>query len=210
LNAINITKCIDPVKEIEGFHPQNVIETVVDGIENSRYPMCLPMALFELFKKEEISVKDGSEFVFVLDDYFFTNPFTRLVARTATATVVPAGCSYSMLSTSNYKLAEHVKRADYLFVISKKVEFLNPEWLKQGVCIVDIYSNLVKEIPSKKDPSKLVPVIRGGVNVDSVMGIAGSISPCPGGLMQILLAVLFRNAVVAFKNAMQEQLLEFR
>jgi methylenetetrahydrofolate dehydrogenase (NADP+)/methenyltetrahydrofolate cyclohydrolase len=150
-------------------------------------------------------VKDGSEFVFILDDYFFNNPFTKLVARTASASVVPPTCSYSMLSTSNVKLAEHVKRADYLFVISKQVEFLNPQWLKQGVCIVDIYSNLVKEVPAKKDPTKMVPVIRGGVNVESVIGIAGAISPCPGGLMQILLAVLFRNAVLAFKTAMQKK-----
>ena len=200
LSAINITRNIDPVKEIEGFHPQNVLETVVMGVENSKYPMCLPMALFELFKKEEIDIKAGSEFVFILDDYFFNNPFTKLVARTATSTVVPNTCSYSMLSTSNIHLAEYVGRADYLFVISKQVEFLNPNWLKEGVCIVDIYSNLVKEVPSKNDPSKLIPVIRGGVNTSSVIGKAGAISPCPGGLMQILLAVLFRNAIKAFEN----------
>ena len=201
LSAINITQNIDPEKEVEGFHPQNVLETVVFGVEKSRYPMCLPMALFELFKKEEIQIKAGSEFVFILDDYFFNNPFTKLVARTATSNVVPNSCSYAMLSTSNSHLAEHIKRADYLFVISKQVEFLNPQWLKEGVCIVDIYSNLVREVPSKNDPSRMIPVIRGGVNTESVMGIAGAISPCPGGLMQILLAVLFRNAVKAFEFA---------
>lgn len=210
MNAIKITQSIDPAKEVEGFHPLNIIETVVNGIEKSRYPMCLPMALFELFKKEEIVVKDGSEFVFILDDYFFNNPFTKLVARTATSGVVPPSCSLTMLSTGNLKLAGHVKRADYLFVISKQVEFLNPLWLKQGVCIVDIYSNLVKEIPSKKDPSKLVPVIRGGVNVESVMGIAGAISPCPGGLMQILLVVLFRNALTAYKIASKNKVQDLK
>jgi methylenetetrahydrofolate dehydrogenase (NADP+)/methenyltetrahydrofolate cyclohydrolase len=205
MSAINITQSINPLKEVEGFHPKNMIETVVNGIEKSRYPMCLPMSLFELFKREEIEIKNGSEFVFILDDYFFNNPFTKLVARTAASSVVPNACSYNILSTSNVKLADHVKRADFLFVISKQVEFLNPQWLKQGVCIVDIYSNLVKEVHAKKDSTKMTPVIRGGVNTESVKGIAGAISPCPGGLMQILLAVLFRNAVLAFKIGMKNK-----
>jgi methylenetetrahydrofolate dehydrogenase (NADP+)/methenyltetrahydrofolate cyclohydrolase len=86
-------------------------------------------------------------------------------------------------------------------IVSKTPEYIRPEWLKPGVCILDIYSNLVKEVSSKKDPDKLVPIIRGGVNVDSVQHIAGAILPIPGGLMIVVMAILFRNAVIAFKNA---------
>lgn len=71
--------------------------------------------------------------------------------------------------------------------------------LKQGVWIIDIYSNLVREVSSKENPLKLIPVIRGGVNVESVMNIAGSLLPVPGGLMKTVLALLFQNAVAAFR-----------
>jgi len=48
----------------------------------------------------------------------------------------------------------------------------------------------------------LVPVIRGGVNVDSVNHIASAILPIPGGLMTVVMALLFRNAVISFRNSM--------
>lgn len=98
------------------------------------------------------------------------------------------------------KLAVHCKRADYLVVVTKTPEYVKPEWLKPGVCIIDIYSNLVKEIPSKADPKKLVPVIRGGVNVNAVTNIAGAILPIPGGLMTVVMAILFRNTVISFNK----------
>ena len=202
LSSINLTRRINPDKEVEGFHPMNMMDTAINGIQHSRYPMCLPVALLELFSNENLIIKEDSEFVFIFDDYFFSNPFTKLILRTATSIVVPDNCSNTILSTGNHKLAEHCRSADYLFVISKQVEFLKSEWLKPGVCVIDIYSNLVKEVPSKKDASKMIPVIRGGVNVASVQGIASAIAPVPGGLMQILLVVLFRNSLMAFKYAM--------
>jgi methylenetetrahydrofolate dehydrogenase (NADP+)/methenyltetrahydrofolate cyclohydrolase len=97
---------------------------------------------------------------------------------------------------------ECCKKADYLVIVTKHPEYVKPEWLKPGVCIIDIYSNLVKEIPSKNDPSKLVPIIRGGISAESAKNIASAILPVPGGLMTTVLAILFHNAMLAFKNKM--------
>ena len=99
-------------------------------------------------------------------------------------------------------MVEHCKRADVLVVVTKTPEYIQPEWLKPGVCIIDIYSNLVREVPSKADPSKLVPVIRGGVKVDSVNKIAGVLLPIPGGLMMVVMAILFRNTVISFRKSL--------
>jgi methylenetetrahydrofolate dehydrogenase (NADP+)/methenyltetrahydrofolate cyclohydrolase len=118
--------------------------------------------------------------------------------------VVPKDSPVTYVNKDSQKLIEHVKRADYLVVVTKYPEYVQPEWLKLGVCIIDIYSNLVKEIPSKNDPTKLVPIIRGGVNVNSVNNIASAILPIPGGLMTVVMAILFRNAVNSFKNSMIE------
>jgi methylenetetrahydrofolate dehydrogenase (NADP+)/methenyltetrahydrofolate cyclohydrolase len=202
INPIKIIERIDLNKEVEGFHPKNVMETLTKGIFQTKYPMCLPISLLELFKMEGVKVQKNDEFVFAADQDFISNPFRNMILRTASSQVIPPYCSFTLVNNDNEKLSEHCKRADYLFVISENPEFLPPDYLKPGVCIVDIYSNLVKEVPSKKDPSRLVPVIRGGVSTESVKNIAGMIAPCPGGLMPVLLAFLFRNAVRAFTDTL--------
>jgi methylenetetrahydrofolate dehydrogenase (NADP+)/methenyltetrahydrofolate cyclohydrolase len=202
LNPIRIINKIDPCKEVEGFHPVNMLSTLIPDIQTTKYPMCLPAALFEMFREAGIQIRKDQEWVFVLDDEFFSNTLTNMIVRTAASKVVPDDCAVTILNKNSQKLIEHCKRADFLVVVSKTPEYIRPEWLKPGVCIIDIYSNLVREVPAKKDPNKLVPVIRGGVNVESVQHIAGAILPIPGGLMTVVMAILFRNTVISFKNSL--------
>jgi methylenetetrahydrofolate dehydrogenase (NADP+) / methenyltetrahydrofolate cyclohydrolase len=202
LNPIRIINKIDPCKEVEGFHPVNMLSTLIPDIQTTKYPMCLPAALFEMFKEAGMQVQKDQEWVFILDDEFFSNTLTNMIVRTAASKVVPDDCPVTILNKNSKKLIEHCKRADILVVVSKTPEYIRPEWLKPGVCIIDIYSNLVREVPSKKDPNKLVPVIRGGVNVESIQHIAGAILPIPGGLMTVVMAIMFRNTVVSFKHCL--------
>lgn len=201
INPIRVIQAIDKSKEVEGFHPENVLETLTKGLHNTKFPMCLPLSLIELFKAHRIKIEDGKEVVFVADQDFIANPFRSLILRTAASQVVPAACAMTMVATENKKVREYCAKADFLFVITEKPEFIQPDWLKPGVCIVDIYANLVKEIPAKNNPETTLPVIRGGVNTEKVLHIAGHIAPCPGGIMPVLLAVLFRNAFMAYKSS---------
>jgi len=203
LIPVRIVNRIDPRKEVEGFHPLNMMGTLMPDIVEQSYPMCLPTALYELFKSNEIQVKKDDEWVLLLDEEFFSNQLVNMVTRTAFTKAVPKDCILSILNRNSQKLIEHCKRADYLVVVTKESEYVQAEWLKPGVCIIDIYSNLVKEVPSKKDPGRLVPVIRGGVNVESVLNTAGAILPIPGGLMSVVLAILLRNALTSFVNTLQ-------
>ena len=203
LVPVRIMNRIDPEKEVEGFHPQNMLKTMMPDIAVDAHPMCLPEALKELFENNAISGNQDDEWVLLLDEEFYENQLVNMVTRTAFMKAVPEGNVLSIVNRSSSKLKEHCKRADFLVVVTKDVEYVQAEWLKEGVCIIDIYSNLLKEVPSKKDPCRLVPVVRGGVNVDSVMGKARAILPIPGGLMTIVLAILFRNAVNAFENSLK-------
>jgi len=200
LSPIRIMNRIDPVKEVEGFHPQNMLATLMPEIRANNNPMCLPAALAEIFKHNGIQPQKDQEWVLLLDEEFFSNQLVNMVTRCAFTRAVPSDCAATVVNASSKKLPEYCKRADFLVVVTKSPESIKSEWLKPGVCIIDIYSNLVKEVPSKQDPSRLVPVIRGGVNVESIQGVAGAIIPIPGGLMTIVLAILMRNAVEAFKT----------
>jgi methylenetetrahydrofolate dehydrogenase (NADP+) / methenyltetrahydrofolate cyclohydrolase len=200
LNPVRIVNRIDPAKEVEGFHPVNMMSTMIPDIQTGRYPMCLPEALFEMFREAEIQPRKDQEWVFLLDDGFFSNTLTKMIVRAAASRVVPNDCAATFVNKDSKNLVDHCQRADFLVVVTKTPEYIQPEWLKQGVCIIDIYSNLVREIPSKTDPDKLVPVIRGGVNAGTVNNIASAILPIPGGLMTVVLAILFRNTVSSFKR----------
>lgn len=202
LNPLRIIGKISPDKEVEGFHPENIMGTIMPEVFTNKYPMCLPAALVEIFKEGEIEVRKDQEFVFLVDDEFYTNPLTNMIVRASSMKIVPANCALTFISKSSEKCAEHCQRADYLIVVTKNPEYVQTSWLKQGVCIIDIYSNLIKEVPSKNDADKLVPVIRGGVNVESVKNIASAILPIPGGLMTVVLVILLNNAMQAFKNSL--------
>ncbi len=202
LNPVRIVNRIDPAKEVEGFHPLNMMSTMIPDIQTGRYPMCLPEALFEMFREAEIQTRKDQEWVFLLDDGFFSNTLTKMIVRAAASRVVPNDCAVTFVNKDSKNMVDQCKRADILVVVTKSPEYIQPGWLKPGVCIIDIYSNLVREIPSKNDPTKLVPIIRGGVNVDSVNQIAGAILPIPGGLMTVVMAILFRNTVISFRNSL--------
>lgn len=202
LNPVKIVNRIDPAKEVEGFHPVNMMATMVPDIQADRYPMCLPEALFEMFREADVKPEKDQEWVFVLDDGFFSNTLTKMIVRAAASRVVPDDCAVTFVNKESHEMVDHCKRADFLVIVTKFPEYIQPEWLKPGVCIIDIYSNLVKEVPSKSDPGKLVPVIRGGVSVASSTNIASAILPIPGGLMTVVMAILFRNTVISFKNRM--------
>ena len=199
LNPLLMANKVNQRKEVEGFHPINLAGTLMPDTGMNHYPMCLPAALDVIFEEDHIVRHKDQEWVFVLDDEFFTNPLTYMIVRAAAAKAVPKDCPLSFINKDSAKLKEYFGRADFLVVVSKFTEWVDPEWLKPGVCIIDIYSNLIREVPSKADPSKLVPVIRGGVKVESVKGIAGAILPVPGGLMTVVLGILFKNCLESFK-----------
>lgn len=201
LNPVRIVNRISPDKEVEGFHPQNMMGTMVPDIQTSRYPMCLPTALFEMFTEADFHLEKDQEWVYLVDDEFFSNTLTKMIVRASASCVVPNDCPVTFVNKNSRHLLGSCKRADILVVVTKHPEYVQPEWLKPGVCIIDIYSNLVREVPSKADPSKLIPIIRGGVKAESVNNIAGAILPIPGGLMTVVMAILFRNTVISFKKA---------
>lgn len=200
LNAMRIVNRVDVIKEVEGFHPQNLLSTMLPEVLPGRYPMCLPTALEMIFADAGITTHNDQEWVFLLDDEFLHNDLTNMIVRTAAMTVIPKDCPVTFVNKNSRNIVEHCKRADILIIVTKFAEYVQPEWLKPGVCIIDIYSNLVKEVPSKNDPAMIVPIIRGGIHIDKAQGIAGAILPIPGGLMTVVLALLMRNSVMAFRN----------
>ena len=200
LNPLKVMSKVKPEKEMEGFHPVNMNRTLMPDLFKDKFTMCLPYALKMLWEENNIVVQPGNHWVLLIDDEFLKNPLVNLVTRTAFMQSVPDHCSQTIVNYDDPDKIVHCKRADYLVVVTKKILSVKPEWLKKGVCIIDIYSNLLKELPAKNNPSQKVPVIRGGVDVESVQGIANAIVPIPGGLMGVVLAIMLKNTIKVFQS----------
>jgi hypothetical protein len=91
-----------------------------------------------------------------------------------------ANSTVTVVHTRTKALDEHCKRADILIVAAGVPGLVKPEWIKPGACVIDVGVNRVGEKPSKKDPSKMVAILKGDVDFDAAKEIAGSITPVPG------------------------------
>jgi len=94
---------------------------------------------------------------------------------------------------------EHCKRADILIVAAGVPGLVKPEWIKPGACVVDVGVNRVGEKPSKKDPNKMVAVLKGDVDFEAAKEIAGSITPVPGGVGPMTITMLMKNTLKSLK-----------
>ena len=152
LNPVRIVNRIDPVKEVEGFHPNNMIQTMIPDLQKGRYPMCLPTALYEMFKEADLQIPDESEWVFVLDDGFFTNSLTKMIVRSAASVVVPKNSPLSFINKESKHLVDHTKKADFLVIRDTEM----PAILVEGGFI-----SSPQERSMLKDPLYIEKIARG-------------------------------------------------
>lgn len=203
-NPLELVTEINPRKEIEGFHPRHLMDMLMKPPEDLFYPMSLPTALHLMLDEAKIDVKKDDEWVFVVDRYFFENPLTNLVSRLASVRTAPYDCPVTIIESTSNKLKTTCQRADLLFVISRQIHFIRPEWIQPGACIIDIYNNYAGDKVSVVDPQKTIPIIKGGVDPEAVKHVAGTIMPVPGGIMPVVLALSMRNVLIAFKERVHQ------
>ena len=93
-------------------------------------------------------------------------------------------------------IASHVKHADLVFAAMGKANYIKGEWLKQGAVVIDVGTNEVDVVNENGTTSKAWV---GDVDFNSALGIAGAITPVPGGVGTLTTAILFSNLVVLTK-----------
>jgi methylenetetrahydrofolate dehydrogenase (NADP+)/methenyltetrahydrofolate cyclohydrolase len=110
-----------------------------------------------------------------------------------------ANSTVTVVHTGTQDMASHCKRADILVVAAGVPGLVKAEWIKPGSCVIDVGVNRVGEKPSKKDPNKMVPILRGDVDFDAASEIAGYITPVPGGVGPMTVTMLMRNTLRSLK-----------
>lgn len=177
-----VANFVDIAKDLEGINVANIGKMVIG--ETTIIP-CTPAAVMEHLKAAKVALR-GKEAVIIGASEIVGKPLGLLLLREwATVTV----CH---LATSEAgQLRNHVSRADILVVAAGKAGLVPGQWLKPGAVVIDVGINEVN--------GKIV----GDVDFASAVSAAGMITPVPGGVGPVTVAMLMRNGLEAFKQQYQ-------
>lgn len=165
---------IDPSKDVDGFHPISVGNL---SIGHQGFVSCTPAGIIELLKRSDIEMT-GAEAVIVGRSNIVGKPVSMLLTReNATVTVT---------HSRTKELREVCKRADILVVAIGREKFVDSSFVKPGAAVIDVGIN-------RGADGKLC----GDVDYEDCLEIAGAITPVPGGVGPMTIAMLMSNCVTA-------------
>lgn len=166
---------LDPAKDVEGMHPHNL--GMLSYREHLPEP-CAAAAAITIARHVRPSLK-GLEIVVVGHSAMVGKPITMLLLQSATEAPTPTVCHVATRSTR-----EHTRRADVLFVAAGRPALITGDDLKPGATVIDIGVN---RLPDGK--------IVGDVEAESAARVAAHLTPVPGGVGPVTLAMLLRNVL---------------
>lgn len=174
-----VIQTIDPKKDVDGFHPQSVGAL---SIGQPGFVSCTPAGIIQLLKRSGIAI-DGKECVIIGRSNIVGKPMGMLLLReNGTVTICHS-------HTPDLKAV--AKRADILVVAIGKAKFVDAEYVKEGAAIIDVGMD-------RDENGKLC----GDVDFEAVKDIAGAITPVPGGVGPMTIAMLMHNCV---ESAVRDQ-----
>jgi methylenetetrahydrofolate dehydrogenase (NADP+)/methenyltetrahydrofolate cyclohydrolase len=178
IDANKVLELIDPLKDVDGFHPMNVGRLSIG--ERALAP-CTPVGSIILAK----SVKDdlsGLDAVVVGRSNIVGKPMAQLLLR--------ENCTVTIAHSRTKDLPDVVRRADLVVAAIGKPEFVKGDWIKPGAIVIDVGINRIVKPDGK---GKIV----GDVDYASAVQVAGAITPVPGGVGPMTIACLLKNTVEA-------------
>ena len=175
-----ITSAVAEEKDVDGFGATNIGELSKRG----GYPLftpCTPRGVMVLLEESGVKLKGKAAVVLGRSD-IVGSPVSSLL-RNADATV-------TVCHSRTQNLEAHIKSADILVAAIGKPNFVKGEWLKQGAVVIDVGTNFILD-DSKKSGLRLV----GDVDFESAANVASKITPVPGGVGPMTVAMLLQNVI---------------
>ncbi|HUE79926.1 MAG TPA: bifunctional methylenetetrahydrofolate dehydrogenase/methenyltetrahydrofolate cyclohydrolase FolD [Sphingomicrobium sp.] len=178
VDTARVIAALDPAKDVDGFHPLN-IGRLAAGLE-ALVP-CTPLGCLHLLK-QELGNLAGLDAVVIGRSNIVGKPMAALlVAESATVTIA---------HSKSRDLPAIVRRADIVIAAVGRPEMVRGDWIKPGATVIDVGIN---RVDAGDGNSRLV----GDVALDEVAEFAAAISPVPGGVGPMTIAMLLRNTLVA-------------
>jgi len=176
IDGDKIIQTISPKKDVDGFHPENVGNLVIG---EKGFVSCTPAGIIQLLKRSNIEIA-GKNCVVIGRSNIVGKPMALLMLReNATVTIAHS-------KTQNLK--EICKTADILIVAIGKPQFITSEYIKEGAVVIDVGIH-------RDENNKLC----GDVKYDEVEPLTSAITPVPGGVGPMTIAMLMNNCVEAME-----------
>ena len=187
IDEMKVTQAIDPTKDVDGFHPQNIGRM---ALNLPTYLPATPAGILELLERYHVETS-GKHCVVIGRSHIVGYPMSILMARNN----YPGNCTVTLTHSKTKNLKEITKTADILIVALGKAEFVTADMVKDGVCIIDVGITRVKSNNTKSGWKLL-----GDVAFDEVAEKSSFITPVPGGVGPMTIAMLLKNTLVSAKK----------
>ncbi len=179
IDSARVIAAIDPAKDVDGFHPVNAGK-LATGDPTALVP-CTPLGCLHLLK-QELGSLSGLEAVVIGRSNIVGKPMALLL--------LGESCTVTIAHSRTADLSDVARRADILVAAVGRPEMIRGDWIKPGACVIDVGINRVDAGEGK---TRLV----GDVAFGEASEVAGAITPVPGGVGPMTIAMLLRNTLVA-------------
>ncbi|KAF8762603.1 hypothetical protein HU200_009128 [Digitaria exilis] len=189
INEEKILSEISIEKDVDGFHPLNIGKLAMKGREPLYVP-CTPKGCMELLSRSGVTVK-GKQAVVVGRSNIVGLPVSLLLLK-ADATV-------SIVHSRTPDPESIVRKADIVIAAAGQAMMIKGDWIKPGAAVIDVGTNSIDD-PTRKSGYRLV----GDVDFAEVSKVAGYLTPVPGGVGPMTVAMLLKNTVDGAKRGIVE------
>jgi methylenetetrahydrofolate dehydrogenase (NADP+)/methenyltetrahydrofolate cyclohydrolase len=186
-----IVRALDPRKDVDGFHPENVAKLVLD--DSSGFVPCTPLGVQRLLVESKINI-NGAHVVILGRSMIVGKPLALLLMQKNEK----ANATVTVVHSRSRDLAEITRSADIIIAAIGRVGFVKPDHVREGAAVIDVGINRVEDAAAERGYRLL-----GDVAFDEVSKKASAITPVPGGVGPMTIAMLMSNTVKAARQSLQ-------
>ena len=181
-----IIRGLDPRKDVDGFHPLNVAKLALD--DDTGFVPCTPLGCLRLLRETGITLS-GANVVVLGRSMIVGKPMALLLMRKGIDTTV------TVVHSRTKNIPEICRRADVIIAAIGRPHFVRTEFVREGATVIDVGINRIEDAGSERG-YKLV----GDVEFEGASKVAGAITPVPGGVGPMTIAMLMSNTIKACRQ----------
>jgi methylenetetrahydrofolate dehydrogenase (NADP+)/methenyltetrahydrofolate cyclohydrolase len=190
IDADAVLRQIRPDKDVDGFHPVNVGKLLIG--ETDGFAPCTPAGVQRMLEEYGVETR-GANVVVIGRSNIVGKPMAALLMQSGSG----ADATVTICHSRTRDLAAHTRNADILIVAAGRPRMVTADMVKPGATVIDVGMNRIAD-PTTKSGTRLV----GDVDFDAVRQVASLITPVPGGVGPMTIAMLLRNTVRAAQRTL--------
>lgn len=193
INPAAVYAAVLPQKDVDGFHPVNAGKLILG--DSTGFLPCTPAGVHELLIRSQVKI-EGAEVVVLGRGNIVGKPMAAILIQKAKH----ANATVTLCHSLTRDIAAHCRRADILIAALGAAGFVKADMVKPGAIVIDVGVNRIHD-PNAKGGARLV----GDVDFARVQPVAGKITPNPGGVGPMTIAMLMQNTVRAAELALESK-----